>query len=109
MIKITLYKKGQDDYTGFLISGHAGSAESGKDIVCAGVSALVINTINSLEELTADDFIVDTDEKTGTMELRFLSDYSNEARLLMNSLILGLKGIRNSNNKKYIRIVYKEV
>ena len=38
------------------MQGHAGYAEPGQDIVCAAVSALVINTINAIEAFTEDDF-----------------------------------------------------
>ena len=46
MIKATIYKTGRHEYAGFDISGHAEYSESGSDIVCAAVSAIVINTIN---------------------------------------------------------------
>ena len=36
------------------ISGHAGYAEHGKDIVCAGVSMLIQTLIESFENLTTD-------------------------------------------------------
>ena len=39
---------------GITVDGHAGYAEAGKDIVCAGVTALVENLIDSIEGLTAD-------------------------------------------------------
>ena len=36
------------------IEGHAGYAEPGKDIVCAGVTALTQTLIKSIEDLTED-------------------------------------------------------
>ena len=54
MINITIYQRQKDVYDGFRMEGHAEYAKYGKDIVCAGVSALVINTINSIEEFTGD-------------------------------------------------------
>ena len=39
---------------GITIDGHAGYAEPGKDIVCAGVTALAENLIDSIESLTED-------------------------------------------------------
>ena len=35
-------------------NGHAGYAEEGQDIICAAVSALIVNTVNSVETLTED-------------------------------------------------------
>lgn len=39
---------------GITISGHAGYAPAGQDIVCAGVSALTQTLIKSIEDLTSD-------------------------------------------------------
>ena len=50
MINITV-KKRKGSYLDFLSKGHAGYAEEGQDIVCAAVSALIITTVNSLENL----------------------------------------------------------
>lgn len=38
-------------YTGFSVSGHAGYAESGADIVCASVSSAVQLTANAITEV----------------------------------------------------------
>ena len=48
MTKITIFRNQDQAFLGFDCLGHAGYAEEGEDIVCAGISALVINTINSL-------------------------------------------------------------
>ena len=37
------------------ISGHAGYAEPGKDIVCAGVTALMQTLIQSIKDLAGDE------------------------------------------------------
>ena len=39
-----------DKTVGFIVSGHAGYAESGHDIVCAGVSASLMLTVNAITE-----------------------------------------------------------
>ena len=39
---------------GMTIEGHAGYADAGQDIVCAGVSAIVQTLIQSVEDLTVD-------------------------------------------------------
>ena len=40
MIRVILYRHDKQ-YTGFCVSGHAGFAEAGHDIVCAAVSSAV--------------------------------------------------------------------
>ena len=61
MITITV-KKRNGYYLEFVSKGHAGYAEEGQDIVCAAVSVLVINTVNSLETFTDDQFEVQEDD-----------------------------------------------
>ena len=99
MINITIYQRQKDVYVGFRMEGHARYAKYGKDIVCAGVSALVINTINSIEEFTGDTV-------TTTMQPD-LVEMSPEAELLLRSLVLGLQGIQAEYGKRYLKIKYK--
>ena len=59
---------------GFEIRGHAGWANFGQDIVCAGVSVLAINTQNAIERFCEDKFEQTYDEKKGLMRAGFLSE-----------------------------------
>ena len=63
MIKVVVYKSGMR-YYGFHVSGHAGYDESGKDIVCAGVSAMTMLVINTIEVAFGCDVDYDIDERT---------------------------------------------
>ena len=93
MIKATIIKSSDGRYRGFEVSGHAGFAEYGNDVVCAAVSMLVINTVNSIEEFTDDKFTVDENEKKGLISFKFVNDeVSPKAVLLLDSLVLGLTG-----------------
>ena len=98
---------------GFKSKGHAGFADSGYDIICAGVSALVINFINSAEELCHAEYSLDTDEETGLIDykisLSFSSPAGHDADLLMKSLVLGLQGIQNTYGNDYIILKFREV
>ncbi|RHV15393.1 ribosomal-processing cysteine protease Prp [Clostridium sp. OM05-6BH] len=106
MINITIYQRQKDVYDGFRMEGHARYAKYGKDIVCAGVSALVINTINSIEKFTGDT--VTTTMHPDLVEMRITSEQiSPEAELLLRSLVLGLQGIQAEYGKRYLKIKYK--
>lgn len=110
MIDVTIYKNSSDNYQGFMFNGHASSADYGRDIVCAAVSVLVINTVNSLEAFTSDAFSLENDKTSGYLKLEFEhNELSKEAGILVDSMVLGLQGIRDNGNKKYIRIIFKEV
>ena len=104
MINISIYKNADGVYTGFRSSGHADFADKGQDIVCAAVSVLVINTINSIEALTSDKFDLNMDEEKGFIEFRILTQISNESILLLRSFILGIQGIVKDYGQDYIRL-----
>lgn len=102
MIRVRAVKE-QGRYRGFTIEGHAGYAQAGEDIVCAAVSALVINAVNSIERFTEDAFTCDCEDGM-IRELVFSSEVSKESELLMDSLMLGLTEIQKSYGGKYITV-----
>ncbi len=104
MINVSIFKNAENLVTGFQVSGHADYSEYGSDVVCAAVSALVINTINSIENFTHDRFTLDQDEKKGFIEFHVVSTLSNNSNLLLSSLVLGLQGIAEEYTEKYIRL-----
>ena len=56
MTKITIFRNQKQEYLAFSCVGHAEYADAGEDIVCAGISVLVINTINDLGMFTKEQF-----------------------------------------------------
>ncbi|MBE5875296.1 MAG: ribosomal-processing cysteine protease Prp [Lachnospiraceae bacterium] len=109
MTTITVYKSDNESYKGFTCKGHAGFGVSGKDIVCAATSILVINTLNSLDDLVHEEMDVKTDESTGYIDCRFPNEISEQSKLLMDSMVMGLKDIVNLYGKKYLKLRFEEV
>ena len=91
------------------MEGHAEYAEEGEDIICAAVSALALNFFNSVETFTEDEFEGGAGQENMQFEFRFTSEISPESKLLMNSLILGLRNIEKDYGKSYINVKFKEV
>ena len=108
MITITV-KKRNGNYLEFVSKGHAGYAEEGLDIVCAGASALVINTINSIQAFTSAKFQLDTDAESGLIDFKLDQEAEHDTALLLDSMILGLQGIQNDYGNEYIILDFKEV
>ena len=102
MITVTVSKK-NNSYVSFTSKGHAGYAEEGYDIICAAVSALIINTVNSLEQL------IKAKEKDGFVSFTFTAPISEGGTLLMDSLLLGLTEIEHSYSKRYLKVKVREV
>ena len=75
---------------GITIDGHAGYAESGKDIVCAGVTALTENLIDSIESLTEDT--IQYNISPGRVNIYF-KNLSGAGKLLVDSFFLGICSI----------------
>lgn len=109
MTRIQVFQNHKQQYVAFSCLGHSGYAEAGTDIVCAGISALVINTINALEALTTEEFDTEQDADTGLIKVTFRSPAEHDAKLLIDAMILGLQGIRNNYGNDYITLDIKEV
>ncbi|MBR1692663.1 MAG: ribosomal-processing cysteine protease Prp [Lachnospiraceae bacterium] len=117
MTTITIFRDQNKDCVGFEMEGHAGFGYAGNDIVCAAISVLAINTCNSVEKLTHDRFGHEEDEKRGYLYFMLTENPSSEAKLLLNSMVLGLTQIeeqygapgRFALQKKYLKLKFKEV
>ena len=115
MITITFFAKeieqnvkvNLETITGFRTEGHAEYARHGKDIVCAAVSALVMNTMNSIHSFTSDVFDYNEHEKRGLVDFRIVSERSPESIVLLKSLVLGLQSIQEEYGEKYLRIDFQ--
>lgn len=107
MIRVTFQTR-QAQLIGFEMSGHAGFDEYGKDIVCAAVSALAINTVNAIEALLHEPFDCKVEED-GFLHFIMKSKPTEMSTLLLNTLELGVTGIENQYGKQYINVKHKEV
>ncbi len=109
MIQVTFFKNNKNELNGFHFIGHAEYDIAGEDVVCAGVSALVFNAVNSIEMLTEDTFTVDTNEKTGQFDFHITSSVSHDTAILLQSLAIGVQGISNDYGTDFVKIHFKEV
>lgn len=108
MINITLFTDASGKRIGVEANGHAGYAKRGSDIVCSAVSALTINLVNSLAELTKQHFDSEADEN-GRIRILFREETTAEALLLLDSYMLGVRRIQSDYGKQYLRIKTREV
>ena len=77
MICITVTES-DGEYISVESNGHADYAEKGQDIICAAVSALIVNTVNSVETLTEDLIISEAGD--GYVYFSFPNGYSESTR-----------------------------
>lgn len=95
------------------VTGHAGYAEEGSDIVCSAVTILVINTVNCIERFCKEPFHCQTDEVKGGFlvcdfpELRRGKE-NHDVDLLLETMVHGLNDIKHEYCN-YITITDREV
>lgn len=98
MIKANLYYKGLSP-KGFVIEGHAGMADEGRDIVCAAVSALAQTALLGLQEflLATPEYRIDDE---GYMECWLPSGLTEteeqNALVVIRTMELGLLSMQES-------------
>ncbi len=88
----------------FRVEGHAGFAQAGQDIVCAGVSALTVSAVNGLEKYLSvppvyraeDGFLECTLKRLTTDQDRLM------ARAILGAMLQGLEGIRESHASRFV-------
>lgn len=70
------------------VTGHAGFREEGEDIVCAAVSVLAIETVNSAERLASHQMIVEEKPKEGGyLYAEIGSELSEEQQVITQVLL----------------------
>ncbi len=107
MVQVTFFRNPSQQLIGFDCTGHADFADSG-DIVCAGISALVITCINSVEALTEDVFSCDSNRETGSIRFRLEEPLGEKSQLLLQSLALGLEEMEDSYTDN-LDLIFEEV
>ena len=101
MISVTIKRK-NNKIESILVSGHAEYDIKGKDIVCAGVSSIVIGGFNALAEKSKDvKFLVN--DNISRVEIK---KENSDVQVILETMIIQLKTIQESY-KNYIEI--KEV
>ena len=87
------------DVKSLTVSGHANYDQYGKDIVCAGVSAVVTGGINALESEIDNIKVINEDNKLGVE----INNSNDKIQIILNTILVQLQTIENSY-KKYIKI-----
>ena len=89
----------------FELSGHAGFAIEGQDIVCAGVSALSIAAVNGLEHFLS--VVPKVQEADGHLTCQLVGIPEQEleqAQWILQTMTLGIEQIHSAYGQDYIII-----
>lgn len=107
MIIVSIDYRGEQ-ITAFTISGHAGYAESGQDIYCAGVSAIAQTTVLGLAKHLAKSPQVNIMEgKEALLECTLAADLSADDRykamLILSTMEAGLLSLEDAY-PEYVKV-----
>ena len=82
---------------GFTVSGHAGYADYGEDIVCSAVSALTQAAAMGLKEYLSavSEMMIQEGEMRLTLKKGLSEGEALQARAILEAMRLGLMGIRD--------------
>ena len=103
MIKIQINKT-NNKYSSLEVSGHSNFDEHGKDIVCAGVSAVVTGGINALANENKNK--ISYRVKDGYVNVDVLDIEDNNLQIIIDVIVTQLRTIEESY-KKYVKISEK--
>lgn len=108
MVRVELWSEAAR-ITRFRVTGHAGYAEYGQDIVCAGVSVLVETTLAAMQKLVGQPHRRKVRSGNVSFELQPTSDVAmdEKAQLLLQTMRLGLHEMEESYGQ-YVKVIEYE-
>ncbi len=105
MVVVTLFENTAKEIVALEVSGHAGYADLGQDIVCSAVSILTINTVNSISQLLG--IMLQPESDSGLLKCQFPQQTNQvlqeKMQLLLQAMSLGLHGIED-NYKDFVHV-----
>ncbi|MER2009536.1 MAG: ribosomal-processing cysteine protease Prp [Psychrobacillus sp.] len=111
MIKVTVTRDQSGLIHSFEMKGHADFAEHGKDLVCAGASAVSFGAVNAIISLTKITPIIKQKGDGGYLYVEVPSIESSEKaasmQLILEAMIVSLQTIEQ-DYAKYIKITFKK-
>lgn len=111
MIKVTITKDQSGHIHSFEMKGHADFAEHGKDLVCAGASAVSFGAVNAVIALTEITPIIKQKGDGGYLYVEVPSisnlDKAAQIQLILEAMIVSLQTIEQ-DYAKYIKITFKK-
>lgn len=105
------FKRKHESIICFNISGHAGYADSGFDIVCSAVSSISCAIANGITEVLYIEPEIVVNENDGLINLDLSKNSKEEiekSQVLMKTMLLGIKSIEQMYGD-YIKVIEEEV
>ena len=88
MIRIEIRENGDGRIAGFSVEGHSGTAASGEDVVCAGVSAVTETALLGIGKYLDRD--VDYRIKKGSLFVQLNDEPDDLTEAILRTMFMGL-------------------
>ncbi|HHW70773.1 MAG TPA: ribosomal-processing cysteine protease Prp [Clostridiales bacterium] len=97
MINIFIIRNDSGKIKGFEVSGHAGYAQKGEDIVCAAVSAIIQTAVMGIYDVISVEAIYTQRDGYAKFALpnRLSPNQERNAHIILETMFVGLKSIEN--------------
>ncbi|AVP37241.1 cysteine protease [Staphylococcus felis] len=106
MINVDISLNDEGQVTDVIMTGHAGFAEYGQDIVCAGATAVLFGSVNAIMGLTSEKPDIDYDDDGGYFHVRTIDTSNEQAQLILQAMIVSLQTIEDEYSD-YIKLNLK--
>lgn len=112
MITVTIYSDENRKSYGFEISGHALSDVYGRDLVCAGASAVSFGAVNAIHHITGIQPQIEQGAEGGYLSVKLPNDLDPETddklQVILNTMVTQFYTMTASYSD-YIELKYKMV
>ncbi|MBD7983043.1 ribosomal-processing cysteine protease Prp [Sporosarcina sp. Sa2YVA2] len=106
MIKIIINEQPTGRISSFEMKGHADYAEHGKDLVCAGASAVSFGAVNAIIALTDITPEIQQGSDGGYLKVAFPeTEKDSEIQLIVKAMIVSLQTIEQDYGQ-HIKLIY---
>ena len=106
MIKISINEQSSGRISSFEMKGHADFAEKGKDLVCAGASAVSFGAVNAIIALTGITPDIEQGSEGGYLKVTFPeTEKDDEIQLIVKAMIVSLQTIERDYGQ-HIKLIF---
>ena len=97
MVRIRIFSDQDGKITGYSVTGHSGTAERGRDIVCAGISSLAQAALLGIGEHLHRE--VDYKVTSGELMMRLKGAPDELTEAILRTMLMGLREIEKLSPK----------
>lgn len=109
MITINIVRDESGFIWQYIVEGHAGFAEAGKDIICSAVSTVAYTGINALDDLVGiKNYGIENGYMICSVPTDILPELKEKVRIILETIVVGFKQLQLTY-EGYVSVLDEEV